>query len=122
MISDVVGKGLPIYLPDGAFIRKKLEEYIYEKETERGYKYINTPILTHKRLYEKSGHLDHYSDDMYSPIDIEGEEYYLRPMNCPHHHQVFCNGIVSYRDLPIKLAEAGLVHRFEKIRCSNWNH
>ena len=114
MISDVVGKGLPIYLPDGAFIRKKLEEYIYEKETERGYKYINTPILTHKRLYEKSGHLDHYSDDMYSPIDIEGEEYYLRPMNCPHHHQVFCNGIVSYRDLPIKLAEAGLVHRFER--------
>ncbi len=114
MISDEVGKGLPLWLPNGAFVRKKLEDFIYEKESAHGYKYIYTPILTNKRLYEQSGHLTHYREDMYSPIEIEGEEYYLRPMNCPHHHQIFKHQPLSYRDLPLRLAEHGLVHRFER--------
>lgn len=114
MISEEVGKGLPLYLPNGAYIRKKLEDFMYEKELKHGYKYVYTPILTHKRLYEQSGHLAHYRDDMYNPIEIEGEEYYIRPMNCPHHHQIFKHKPISYRDLPLRLAEFGLVHRFER--------
>jgi threonyl-tRNA synthetase len=114
MISEEVGKGLPLWLPDGAFIRRKLEDFMYEKELERGYKYVNTPVLTHKRLYEQSGHLAHYHEDMYSPIEIEGEEYYLRPMNCPHHHQIFNHRPLSYRNLPLRISEFGLVHRFER--------
>jgi threonyl-tRNA synthetase len=114
MISEDVGKGLPLYLPNGAYIRKKLEDFMYEKELSHGYKYVYTPVLTHKRLYEQSGHLAHYHEDMYSPITIEDEEYYLRPMNCPHHHQIYKHKPVSYRDLPLRLAEFGLVHRFER--------
>ena len=114
MISDQVGKGLPLWLPNGAFIRHQLEQYMYEKETALGYKYVITPVLTHKGLYEKSGHLEHYRDDMYNPINIEGEDYYLKPMSCPHHHMIYNNTPFSYRDLPLRLAEAGLCHRFER--------
>ena len=114
MISEEVGKGLPLWLPNGAFIRRKLEDYMYQKELENGYKYVYTPIIAHKKLYETSGHLAHYKEDMYSPIDIEGEEYYLKPMNCPHHHMIYKHGQVSYKDLPLRLAEFGLVHRFER--------
>jgi threonyl-tRNA synthetase len=114
MISEEVGKGLPLYLPNGAHVRKKLEDFMYEKELEHGYKYVYTPVLTHKRLYEQSGHLAHYRGDMYNPIEIENEEYYIRPMNCPHHHQIFKHKPISYRDLPLRLAEFGLVHRFER--------
>ena len=114
MISEDVGKGLPLWLPNGAFIRRKLEDYMYQKELENGYKYVYTPILAHKKLYETSGHLAHYKEDMYSPIDIEGEEYYLKPMNCPHHHMIYKHGQMSYKDLPLRLAEFGLVHRFER--------
>lgn len=114
MISEEVGKGLPLWLPKGAFIRRQLENFMYDKETAAGYKHVVTPILTHKRLYEQSGHLAHYRDDMYSPIEIEGEEYFLRPMNCPHHHQIYRHRPASYRDLPLRIAEFGLVHRFER--------
>lgn len=114
MISEEVGKGLPLWLPNGAFIRKKLEDYMYQKELGKSYKYVYTPILAHKKLYETSGHLTHYKEDMYSPIDIEGEKYYLRPMNCPHHHMIYRHGQMSYKDLPLRLAEFGLVHRFER--------
>ena len=114
MISEDVGKGLPLWLPNGAFIRKKLEDYMYEKESRNGYKFVYTPVLTNKKLYEISGHLAHYSDDMYSPIDIEGEEYYLKPMNCPHHHMIYNHKPLSYRELPLRLADFGLVHRFER--------
>ncbi|MCI0542568.1 threonine--tRNA ligase, partial [bacterium] len=109
-----VGKGLPLWLPNGAFVRKKLEDYMYEKESRAGYKFVYTPVLTRKKLYEQSGHLEHYQDDMYSPIDIDGEEYYLKPMSCPHHHQIYKHRPLSYRDLPLRLAEPGLVHRFER--------
>lgn len=114
MISEEVGKGLPLWLPNGAFIRKKLEDYMYQKELENGYKYVYTPILARKKLYETSGHLAHYKEDMYNPLDIEGEEYYLKPMNCPHHHMIYKRGQMSYKDLPLRLAEFGLVHRFER--------
>lgn len=114
MISDDVGKGLPLWLPNGAFIRKKLEDYMYQKELENGYKLVYTPILASQKLYETSGHLAHYKDDMYSPIDIEGEKYYLKPMNCPHHHMIFNHKTISYKELPLRLAEFGHVHRFER--------
>ena len=114
MVSDEVGKGLPLYLPNGAYIRRKLEDFMYEKELEYGYKNVYTPILTHERLYQQSGHLDHYRGDMYNPIEIEGEPYFLRPMNCPHHHQIFKHKPFSYRNLPYRLSEFGLVHRFER--------
>lgn len=114
MISEEVGKGLPLWLPNGMFVRKKLEDYMYEKEMKKGYKHVLTPILAHENLYKTSGHLAHYKDDMYSPIDIEGEKYYLKPMNCPHHHMIFRHDMVSYRELPLRLAEFGNVHRFER--------
>lgn len=113
-VSEEVGKGLPFWLPKGALVRRELEQYMYEKEAERGYQHVVTPILCRKELYERSGHLKHYREDMYRPIEIEGEEYFLRPMNCPHHHQVFSYRPRSYRELPLRIAEFGLVHRFER--------
>ena len=114
MISEEVGKGLPLWLPNGAYIRKKLEDYMYEQEKKRGYSFVYTPVLARKHLYEKSGHLAHYHEDMYSPLDIEGEEYYLKPMNCPHHHMMFRGDAKSYRDLPIRYADFSPLHRFER--------
>ena len=114
MISEEVGKGLPLWLPNGMFVRKKLEDYMYQKEMAKGYKHVLTPVLAHENLYKTSGHLAHYKDDMYNPIDIEGEKYYLKPMNCPHHHMIFRHDMVSYKDLPLRLAEFGNVHRFER--------
>ncbi len=114
MISDEIGRGLPLWLPKGAFIRKKLEDYMYERERAAGYDYVYTPILTREELYRKSGHLAHYQDSMYSPIDIEGENYYLKPMNCPHHHIMYKNKLVSYRDLPLRLSDSSPIHRFER--------
>jgi threonyl-tRNA synthetase len=114
MISEEVGKGLPLWLPNGAFIRKKLEDYMYELERKNGYDFVYTPVLTHKKLYEMSGHLLHYKEDMYNPIDIEGEEYYLKPMNCPHHHMIFKHGLRSYKDLPLKLSDFSPIYRFER--------
>jgi threonyl-tRNA synthetase len=113
-MSESVGGGLPLWLPKGAFIRKKLEDYMYNIEKEAGYDLVNTPILAHEKLYKKSGHLSHYKEDMYNPIDIEGEKYYLKPMNCPHHHMIFQTKTRSYRELPIRLSEFGLIHRFER--------
>ncbi len=114
MISEEVGKGLPLWLPKGAFIRKKLEDYMYELERKNGYDFVYTPILAHENLYKKSGHLAHYREDMYNPIEIEGENYYLKPMNCPHHHMIYKNKRMSYRDLPLRLADFSSIHRFER--------
>lgn len=114
MISEEVGKGLPIWLPKGAFVRKKLEDYMYEIEKKNGYSFIYTPVLANEKLYKKSGHLAHYKDDMYNPIDIEGEKYYLKPMNCPHHHMAYKNKLFSYRDLPIRFSDFSPIHRFER--------
>jgi threonyl-tRNA synthetase len=112
-ISEEVGKGLPLWLPKGAFIRRQLEQYMYEKEQEHGYHYVITPHIANAKLYYTSGHLPYYKDDMYAPIEIEGEEYYLKPMNCPHHHMIYKARPKSYRDLPLRLAEFGTVYRFE---------
>lgn len=114
MISDEIGKGLPLWLPNGAHIRKKLEDYMYELEKANGYDFVYTPILAHEGLYKKSGHLAHYKDDMYNPVDIEGEKYYLKPMNCPHHHIMFRNESRSYRDLPVRYSDFSPLHRFER--------
>lgn len=114
MISPEVGLGLPIWLPKGAFIRKKMEDLVRSFEESQGYSYIDTPHIARKQLYETSGHWQHYRDSMYSPLDIEGEEYILRPMNCPHHIQVYALRQRSYRELPMRLAEFGTVYRFEK--------
>ena len=111
--SDEVGQGLPLWLPKGAFVRKRLEDYMYQKEQEHGYDYVMSPHITKEALYHKSGHLPYYSDGMYAPIEIEGENYYLKPMNCPHHHMIFAARPKSYRDLPLRYAEAGTVYRFE---------
>jgi threonyl-tRNA synthetase len=111
--SDEVGQGLPLWLPKGAFIRKKLEDYMYEKEQEYGYDYVISPHITKEALYLRSGHLPYYADGMYAPIVIDDENYYLKPMNCPHHHMIFAARPKSYRDLPVRFAEFGTVYRFE---------
>jgi len=113
-ISEEVGKGLPLWLPRGAFIRRQLEQYMYQKEAdEYGYDYVYTPHIAAAKLYYTSGHLPYYAEDMYAPIIIEDEEYYLKPMNCPHHHMIYAARPKSYRDLPLRLAEGGTVYRFE---------
>ncbi len=114
MIDENIGKGLPLWLSKGYAIRHKLEDYIFQKEKENGYSHVLTPILAKEDLYKTSGHLAHYKDDMYSPIEIEGEKFYLKPMNCPHHHSIYNRHIRSYKDLPLRIAEFGLVHRFER--------
>lgn len=114
MIDEEIGKGLPLWLPKGYAIRKKLEDYIYKKEKENGYLHVLTPHIAKEDLYKKSGHLAHYKEDMYAPISIEDENYYLRPMNCPHHHSIFKHKNRSYRELPMRIAEFGTVYRFER--------
>ena len=114
MISEEVGKGLPLWLPKGYEILHKLEDYMYNIEKRNGYFHVLTPILAREDLYKKSGHLVHYKDDMYTPITIENKKYYLKPMNCPHHHEIYKHHKRSYRELPLRIAEFGNVHRFER--------
>lgn len=111
--SEEVGVGLPFWKPNGAIIRKELEFLATEYERRQGYQGVITPELAKEALYYQSGHLPYYKEDMYNPIDIEGVNYILRPMNCPHHHMVYLNEKRSYRDLPLKLSEYGKVYRFE---------
>jgi len=114
MIDEHIGKGLPVYLPNGYFVRRQLENYIYDLERQDGYLHVLTPNIVKEELYKTSGHLAHYKDDMYAPIEIEGEKYYLKPMNCPEHHFIYKKLVQSYRDLPLKIAEFGTVYRFER--------
>jgi threonyl-tRNA synthetase len=114
MISEDVGKGLPLWLPNGYKIRRLLENYIYALEEKDGYQYVLTPNLAKEDLYKKSGHLAHYKDDMYAPINIDENFYYLKPMNCPHHHMIYKSEQRSYKDLPLRLAEFGTVYRYER--------
>lgn len=123
--SDIVGAGLPLYLPKGAIIRQLLEKYCYQGAKKVGYQYVYTPHIGKADLFAKSGHLDHYSDGMYAPINmvnlkgegvVEGqtpEQFYLKPMNCPMHHQIYLNKPRSYKELPYKLYEYGTVYRYE---------
>ncbi len=111
--TDDVGQGLPLWLPNGTVVREELERLAKEQERQEGYVRVATPHITKDKLYFRSGHLPYYRDDMYAPILIEDEEYFLKPMNCPHHHQIFLARPRSYRDLPLRLAEYGQVYRFE---------
>jgi len=115
-ISDEVGKGLPLWLPNGTVIRDELEKLAKEKEWHYGYQRVTTPEITKGGLYVTSGHLAHYKDSMFPPMKLEDEdnEFYMKPMNCPHHHMIFGCRQRSYRDMPMRLAEYGRVYRYEK--------
>lgn len=112
--NQLVGAGLPLWLPNGATIRREIERYIVDKEVSMGYDHVYTPVLANVELYKTSGHWDHYRDDMFPPMKLdETEEMVLRPMNCPHHMMVYNNKPHSYRELPIRIAELGTMHRYE---------
>lgn len=113
MTHELVGSGLPLYLPKGATIRRLLERYIQDKEIELGYEHVYTPSLANVALYKTSGHWDHYKDDMFPPMKMENEELVLRPMNCPHHMLIYKSKLHSYRDLPIRIGELANTFRYE---------
>ena len=113
MTSDLVGKGLPMYLPNGYIIWEELENYIKNKEKKLGYHHVLTPPLGSVELYKTSGHWDHYKDDMFPAMKIDDEEFVLRPMNCPHHMMIYSNKLHSYRDLPIRIGEIARDCRYE---------
>ena len=126
MSNDLVGKGMPLWLPNGALIRKQLENYIYEKEQKLGYQHVYTPCVGTVDLYKTSGHWDHYKDNMFPSMKVDEEEFVLRPMNCPHHMLIYANDLHSYRDLPIRIGEfasdfryeaSGAVKGLERVRC-----
>ncbi len=112
-MSDEIGQGLPLWLPNGAIIRQELEQLVRSEENKDGYYPVSTPVIAKESLYQRSGHLLYYKEDMYAPIDIEGEKYYLRPMNCPHHHEIYLSQPHSYRELPLRISEYGHVYRYE---------
>lgn len=114
LVSQEVGKGLPLLLPRGEKIKQILVDFMREKEEKYGYLYVATPHLASANLYQLSGHLKYYQNEMYKIIDPEGDVYFVKPMNCPHHHMIFQKLVRSYRDLPLRLAETGAVYRFEK--------
>lgn len=115
MTNSDVGAGLPFWLPNGATIRRTVERYIIDKEISLGYQHVYTPIMANVEFYKTSGHWDHYHEDMFPPMDMgEGEMLVLRPMNCPHHMMVYKDDVHSYRELPIRIAELGMMHRYEK--------
>ena len=113
MTSPLVGSGLPMYLPNGATVRRLLERYIQDKEVEMGYQHVYTPSLANTQLYKVSGHWDHYKEDMFPVMKMDNEEMVLRPMNCPHHMLIYKNKMHSYRDLPIRIGELAHDFRYE---------
>lgn len=112
-LSQKVGQGLPMWLPKGATIRRIIERYIVDKEERLGYQHVYTPILGSSELYKTSGHWEHYQDDMFPPMEMDNETLVLRPMNCPHHMMVYKQDMRSYRQLPLRIAELGMMHRYE---------
>ena len=126
MTHDLVGKGMPLWLPQGSLVRKELENYIYHKENKLGYSHVYTPCVGTVELYKTSGHWDHYQENMFPSMKVDDEEFVLRPMNCPHHMLIYANTIHSYRELPIKIGEfatdfryeaSGAVKGLERVRC-----
>ena len=113
-ISEEVGKGLPLWLPNGTVIREELEKLAKEKEFLAGYKRVSTPHITREELFHTSGHLPFYEDSMFPPMEMDGERLFLKPMNCPHHHMIYKAEPRSYRDLPLRLAEYGTCYRYEQ--------
>jgi len=114
MFNPMVGRGLPVWLPNGTIIRRELEAFLRAELIKRGYQEVITPHIGNLDLYRTSGHYPYYADSQFAPITVEDEEYLLKPMNCPHHHQVYLNEPRSYRDLPLRLAEFGSVYRYEQ--------
>ncbi|MBT3316078.1 MAG: threonine--tRNA ligase [Anaerolineae bacterium] len=112
--DEEVGPGLPLWLPNGAVIIEELEQLAKQMEREAGYKQVRSPHLTKEELFIRSGHLPYYAESMYPPMEMEGTNYYIKPMNCPMHHKIFAARPHSYRDLPIRLAEYGTCYRYEK--------
>ncbi|MBH91078.1 MAG: threonine--tRNA ligase [Candidatus Marinimicrobia bacterium] len=112
--DDEVGPGLPLWLPNGSVIIEQIEQLAKETEEDAGYDRVKTPHITKGSLYEKSGHLSHYKESMFPAMDIDGNEYYLKPMNCPHHHKIFASSPRTYKELPLRLAEYGTCYRYEK--------
>ena len=129
-LDDDVGQGLIMWLPNGTVIIEELEKLAKETESEAGYKRVVTPHIAKESMYLTSGHLPYYADSMYPPMELEGEKYYLKSMNCPHHHKIFAAEPKSYRDLPYRIAEYGTVYRYEqsgelfglmRVRCLHMN-
>lgn len=114
MLSKEAGQGLPFWLKNGATVRRIVERYIVDKEISLGYDHVYTPILADKELYVTSGHWDHYQDSMFPPMEMGEETVVIRPMNCPHHMLIYKENMHSYKDLPIRIAELGMMHRYEK--------
>ena len=112
--SDSVGKGLPLFTPKGSVIRRELERFIVDEEIRRGYLHVYTPDIAKLDLYIKSGHYPHYKDSMYAPIEIDDEKFMLRPMTCPHHFELYLRKPVSYRELPMRIAELAKLYRYEQ--------
>lgn len=112
-VNQKVGQGLPLWLPKGATIRRTIERYIVDLEEKLGYDHVYTPVLGSVDLYKTSGHWDHYKDDMFPVLEMDNEDLVLRPMNCPHHMMVYKNQLYSYRNLPVRIAELGTMHRHE---------
>lgn len=113
MINEMIGKGLPVWLPNGEILKSSIEEFALKTEEEYGYQRVTTPVLGKKQLFETSGHLPHYAEGMYPPMEMDDGTYYLKAMNCPMHHLVYKNKKRSYRDLPLRIAEYGTVYRNE---------
>ncbi len=129
-VNELVGAGLPLWLPKGATIRRLLEEYILDLERKTGYQHVYTPDLAKIELFQRSGHWEHYHEDMFPPMDLETEQMVLRPMNCPHHILIYENKPHSYRELPVRIAELGTMYRYERsgvlsglsrVRCMTLN-
>lgn len=112
-VNQKIGQGLPLWLPKGATIRRQIERYIVDLEERLGYNHVYTPVLANVDLYKTSGHWDHYQEDMFPVMQMDNEELVLRPMNCPHHMMIFKNQLWSYRNLPVRIAELGTMHRYE---------
>jgi threonyl-tRNA synthetase len=114
IFDDEVGPGLPLWLPNGGVIIEELERLAKKTEQDAGYKRVRTPHLAKESMYRTTGHIPYYAESMFPPMDLDGEKYYLKPMNCPHHHKIFGSMNASYRDLPIRLAEYGTCYRYEQ--------
>ncbi|OGG67743.1 threonine--tRNA ligase [Candidatus Kaiserbacteria bacterium RIFCSPLOWO2_02_FULL_56_11] len=114
IFSNTVGKGLPLFTPKGAVVRRELERFIVDEETRRGYQHVYTPEIAKLDLYKKSGHYPHYRDSMYAPIEIDDEQFMLRPMTCPHHFELYLSRPHSYRELPVRIAELAKLFRYEQ--------
>jgi threonyl-tRNA synthetase len=128
--DDEVGQGLPLWLPNGTVIIEELEKLAKESESRAGYKRVVTPHIAKESVYLTSGHLPYYEDSMYPPMELDGTKYYLKPMNCPHHHKIFAAEPRSYKDLPLRIAEYGTCYRYEqsgelfglmRVRCLHMN-